>query len=369
MLFCATTAFRGELKRVVMGSVSKKGTRRILAGTCALLFASLCCNRAMAVACTTQAEMKDADRAALATAARDLATLVAAGNADGVKARTIQAVASGFDGIASDIRGLGPLLSGASLRVTAVYALDASNATPGQDQVEFFCGQAANAAHVSMSIPQLPPGRFAFVVVEATGVKEPQRLAMLLENVGGAPTAGTSSASWQLAGFFPKPLITGGHDGVWYWQKARDLHKAGENFSSYFYYETAQYLLLPADFLSSSNLDKLGQEATSVTPPGLPGAQPMEVQAGGQSLKVTNLHTVPSLSDPKAGLDLVVNYDAADVSDPAATRTKTVGLMKAMLTAHPDLKNNFRGLWVYANAPNQQPFSLELPTAQIESQQ
>ncbi len=369
MLFCAQTAFRGELKRVVMGTLGKMSVRQILPGACAVLFSALSCGQALAVACTTQAEMKEADRTALATAARDLATRMAAGDAASVKARTIAPVASSFDGIASDIHSLGPLLSGATLRVSSVYALDASNATPGQDEVEFFCGQAANAAHVSMAIPQLPPGRFAFVVVEATGVKDPQRLAMLLENVGGAPTAGASSASWQLAGFFPKPLLTGGHDGVWYWQKARDLHKAGANFSSYFYYETAQYLLLPADFVSSSNLDKLGQEATAVTPPGLPGVQPMDVQAGGQSLKVTNLHTVPSLSDPNAGLDLVVNYDAASVSDPVATRTTTVALMKAMLSAHPDLKDNFRGLWLYANAPNQQPFSLELPVAQIETQQ
>ena len=369
MLFCARTAFRGELNRVFMVTLKKMSVKPILPAVCTLLFAALSCAQALAVACTTQAEMKDADRAALANAARELATHMAAGDADGVKAKTIPAVAGNFDGIASDVRGLGPLLNGAALRVSSVYALDASNATPGQDEVEFFCGQAANAAHVSMAIPQLPPGRFAFVVVEATGVKDPQRLSMLLENVGGAPTAGASSASWQLAGFFPKPLLTGGHDGVWYWQKARDLHKAGANFSSYFYYETAQYLLLPADFVSSSNLDKLGQEATAVTPPGLPGVQPMDVQAGGQTLKVTNLHTVPSLSDPKAGLDLVINYDAASVSDPVATRTTTVALMKAMLTAHPDLKDNFRGLWLYANAPNQQPFSLELPVAQIESQQ
>ena len=369
MLFCKATAFRDELKRIRTVPAGKMSLKRIMPAASAILFAALSCGQALAVACTTQAEMKDADRAALASAARDLATRMAAGDADGVKARTLAAVASNFDGIASDIHGLGPLLTGAALRVTSVFALDASDSAPGQDQVEFFCGQAANAAHVSMAIPQLPPGRFAFVIVEATGVKDPQRLSMLLENVGGAPTAGASSASWQLAGFFPKPLLEGGHDGVWYWQKARDLHKSGANFSSYFYYETAQYLLLPADFLSSSNLDKLGQEATAVTPPGLPGAQPMDVQAGGQTLKVTNLHTVPSLSDPKAGLDLVVNYDTASVSDPVATRTTTVALMKAMLTAHPDLKDNFRGLWLYANAPNQQPFSLELPMSQIESQQ
>ena len=126
-----------------------------------------------------------------------------------------------------------------------------------------------------------------------------------------------------------------------------------------FYYQTAQYLLLPADFLSSNNLEKLGQEAVAATPPGLPGQTPMAVQVASATVNVTNLHTDASLG----GLDLVISYDAPDVSDPVQSRMKTVALMKAILTLHPELKAGFHGLWVFANAPNQHPFSLELPMA------
>jgi hypothetical protein len=184
---------------------------------------------------------------------------------------------------------------------------------------------------------------------------------MLLQNVGDSSAA---NASWQLAGFFPRPLLAAGHDGVWYWQKARTFHTAAQNWNSYFYYETAQYLLLPVDFLSSSNLDKLGQEATAVTPPGLPGQTAMAVAVAGANVNVTNLHTDASFG----GLDLVIGYDAADVSDPVQARIKTVALMKTMLALHPELKEGFHGLWVFANAPNQHPFSLELPMTQIETQ-
>ncbi len=299
-------------------------------------FLLLACSYAGAVSCTTQSEMKDVDRSALMLAARGLAQQVVAGDTAGVKARTVASVAANFDGIANTIHTVSSLLTGASLRVTAVYGLDASTALPGQDEVQFFCGQAANAAHVTFAIPQLPPGRYAFAIVEATGVKDPQRLAMLLENVGGAPVASgpgqsASTASWELAGFFPRPLLEGGHDGVWYWQKARDLHQAGQNFNAYFYYQTAQSLLLPADFLSSSNLDKLAQEATALAPPGLPGAQPMTVRAAGTAYQVTNLHTDASLAGPAGGLDLVINYDAADVGDPVQARTRTIALMKGCL--------------------------------------
>ena len=79
---------------------------------------------------------------------------------------------------------------------------------------------------------------------------------------------------------------------------------------------------------------------------------------------MTNLHTDASLG----GLDLVISYDAPDVSDPVQARMKAVAVMKAMLSLHPELKEGFHGLWVFANAKNQQPFSLELPVAQIETQ-
>ena len=39
-------------------------------------------------------------------------------------------------------------------------------------------------------------------------------------------------------------------------------NKAGHPWSAYFYYETAIYLLLPADFVDSNNFDKLIQEVT-----------------------------------------------------------------------------------------------------------
>ena len=347
---------------LILKKIAKRLARRpLLLGPVSLGLMVLIGTRAFAISCATQAEMKPADRTALTAEVLDIAGKIQATNVDAVKLRTIASVASNFDGIAGTIRSLAPELTGSTLRVTSLYSLDASNATPGQDEVQFFCGQAMNAAHVSFAIPQLPPGRYAFAIVEATGVKSPQRLSMLLQNVGESNAA---SSSWQLAGFFPRPLLAAGHDGVWYWQQARDFHRVGQNWNAYFYYVTAQFLLLPADFLSSSNLEKLGQEAAAATPAGLPGQNPMPVQVAGDSVKVTNLHTDASLG----GLDLVISYDAADVSDPVQARIKTVALMKAMLALHPELKAGFHGLWVFANAPNQHPFSLELPIAEIETQ-
>ncbi len=303
--------------------------------------------------------MKQPDRMAIADAARLIATKVQATDVNGVKAATIPSVASNFDGIASTIQAVAPNLSGASLAVTSLYDLQAKDVAPGDQTVQFFCGEAANGAHVILNIPGLPAGHFAFAIVEASGVKNPQRLSMLLE------TSGTSSAGpWQLAGFFPRPLLSDGHDGVWYWERARAFNKEGQPWNAYFYYQTAIYLLLPADFVDSNNFDKLVQEQQAAVPPGLPGEQPMTVNVGGTPVQITNLHTDSSLG----GYDLVVSYNAADVSDPVAARARTVALMKALIALHPEWKQAFHGLWVYANTPNQQHFSLELSMPQIESQ-
>jgi hypothetical protein len=312
-----------------------------------------------AVSCTTQAEMKEPMRTAIASAARQIATKMQASDVSGVRSQTIAGVASNFDRIASTIQGIAPGIKGAALNVTSVYELQAADAQPGDDTVQFFCGEAANGAHVIFNIPHLPAGHFAFAIVEATGVKNPERLAILLES-----SSPQDSGNWQLAGLFPRPLLADGHDGVWYWEKARGYNKAGQPWNAFFYYQTAIYLLLPADFVDSNNFDKLIQEQNAATPPGLPGAQPMSLNVAGSLVNVTNIHTDSTFG----GYDLVVQYQTEDVSDPVKARAKTVALMKALLNMHPEWKDGFHGLWVFANAPNQQPFSLELSMPQIASQ-
>jgi len=93
-------------------------------------------------------------------------------------------------------------------------------------------------------------------------------------------------------------------------------------------------------------------------------AQPMIVNVAGSPVSVSNIHTDSTFG----GFDLVVRYETDDVSNMAATRTKSVALMKALLTLHPEWKEGFHGMWVFANAPNQQPFSLELSMPQIAAQ-
>ena len=310
--------------------------------------------QAWAVACKTQAAMSEAERNALVQAARNIATDVQGGRTADLQAATVPAVASNFQPIQQSAAALMPLITGATITVNAVYQLDASDAKPGEDQTQFFCDSGDTSSHVTFSIQHLPPGQFAFALLHATGVAKPQQLALLLQQ----QAAGTP---WQLAGFFPKPLTVAGHDGLWYWKQARAYTQKKQPWNAWFSYTNAFYLLEPAGFFSSSNLEKLVDEQQAAHPADLPGKAPLTVTASGAPEKITSLRT----DDALGGLDLVLHYDAAGSTDPVAARAHAVAVMKALLALHPELREGFHGLWAFADAGSGQPFSLELPMQEL----
>jgi hypothetical protein len=307
--------------------------------------------RMLAVSCTTQSQMTEAERTALMQSAHNLASAVQSGNASAVQALTIAKVKTQFDPIANTIEQTSPLLAGATITIDALYGLDASDLKTAAEDTVFYCGVANSPVHVDVTIPQLPQGQYALALVHATGVKQPQQMAFLLQKNG----------DWQLAGLFVKPLLLAGHDSVWYWTKARAFNQKNQKWNAYFYYTTAAYLASPADFMTSANLDKLNQEAQTAKPDGLPGAQPMVITSGNNTFPVSQIHTDGSLG----GLDLVLRYSTAETSDPVATRARNLELMKATLQAHPELREGFHGLWVFAEAPNQRPYGNELAMSEI----
>ena len=306
-----------------------------------------------AVSCTLQGEMTPQTRASMEQAARALLQQVAAGSAAQVRASTIPTVAAQFQSIANNIQRLAPLISGAAITIDAMYSLDASDLQQQQSEVQFFCDSQNASLHEEVGIPGLPPGAYGLVVAHATGVKAPQQFGLLLQRTG--PT------QWKLAGFFSKPLEDAGHGSLWYWTKARQYAQKGQAWNAHFYYRIAADLALPVGFISTPNLQKLLQEQSEVKAQGLPGTAPAVLTHNGQSYTITGLRTDSSLG----GLDLVVEYSVPDVSDPVATRTRILGLMSAMLAEYPQLREAFHGLWVFANAPGQQPFAIEQPMDQI----
>ncbi|MGB9031707.1 MAG: hypothetical protein WCC27_16420 [Acidobacteriaceae bacterium] len=312
---------------------------------------------AFGVSCMTESQMSDAQRTTLQQSAQMLGDNVKAANAAAVRAQTIAAVAAQFDGIANSIQTMNASIQRAALTVDALYLLDATD-LKAAEETQFFCGVTGSPLTVEITIPALPPGKYALAILHATGVPQPQQLSLVMQN----DPAG--SADWKLAGFFTKPMTMGGHDGVWFWSQARDYAAKKQLWDAWFYYQTAQYLLDPVDFISSPNLQKLQREAEQARPANLPGADPVRLSSGTQTFDIVSLHT-GELSNQ---LDLVVTYNATPGQDPVAARAQVTAVMRALLEQHPELQTAFHGLWVYAATPgNRSPFALELPMSQIQT--
>jgi hypothetical protein len=309
---------------------------------------------ANAAVCTTQAQMAPAQRDALVNTSRSLMSQVQHGDISGLRSNTIPAVAAEFDGIASSVSSLEPIIQSASITVDAVYDLDASGEAAGSPRTDFFCGSPV----VAMNFTNLPPGKYGLAIVHATGVQAPQQVALIL--------AKTADNRWMLGGFFAKPMTESGHDGLWYWSAARKYAQSNQNWDAWFYYRVAAGLLSPVDFLSSPNLQKLQRETDQSRPANLPGDKPVALNAQGSVFQVTAIDTTTALGS----FDLDVHYlpnaaQAAQLRDRQGARDQVVEVMAALLALHPELHDAFHGMWVHADQGDASLFALELPMNSI----
>lgn len=310
---------------------------------------------AYAVSCTTQAQMNATDRNALAGAARSMMNQVQIGDVNALKAVTLPAVAADFNGIASSVQNLAPMVQRATVTVDALYDLDASTGE-ASGNAQFFCGSPV----VVLNFSNLPPGHYALVLLHATGVEKPQQVSLIL--------AQGPDKRWLLAGFFAKPMIEAGHDGLWYWVSARKYAQSNRKWAAWFYYRLAAGLLQPLDNLSSPNLQKLQQETEQVKPSNLPADHPFTLSAVGGAFQITAVDTTTQFG----ALDLDVHYtptptQAAQLRNPPEARKQVVDVMSTLLVQHPELHNAFHGMWVHADQGDVSLFALELPMEQIAS--
>jgi hypothetical protein len=161
-----------------------------------------------------------------------------------------------------------------------------------------------------------------------------------------------------------RPGVLDGKDGVWWWTRARELAKndqpQGQSWPAWYAYEVARGLLLPVDFLSSPNLEKLNQEQLAIK--NAPrDAFPLMLPDGARTWKIDAVRLDATLLHA----DLGVVYESTGVADPAAQRTEAIAVLSAMLKAQPGLRQDFHGLWAYAVKDGKPAPVIELPMGQI----
>ncbi len=315
--------------------------------------------------CTTQARMSDSVRNDLSGVATNLAQAVKDGSAARLQAATIAefASASSFAPIASAVQTTAPQLVSDGLRVTQVYELDARGRKAGDtSEADFTCALTGTTAETDFSISGLPPGLYGFAMVEATGDR-PWLLSFLLRQDSGV---------WKMAGFYPRVRSAAGHDGLWYWTSARADVKAKELWLAWLLYGEADTLLRPANFATSTNLDRLRAEQTAAAPPelinGIGPELPLVIKASngkGAAAEYSFTSIAAEGSEDGRQLKLVLHITADYLADPVAAKARNRAAASALLDAHTDLRQDFNSVWVFADSAGHEPLLTEQPISEI----
>lgn len=311
--------------------------------------------------CTTQSQMSEVDRNALASVGRDIAARVQSNDAAGLKAETVAEFASNFGPLQNLVAETAPKLTGGTLSVDQVYLLDASQLKAGSE-AQFFCTLNKSANGAEFLIPGLAPGAYGFAVVDVAVSPTPWVIPMLLRREQGR---------WLLAGIYPRATQAAGHDGLWYWREARRLAAEKQKWNAWIYYGEAEALLKPANFVQSTHLEKLRDEQRANAPPalsaGVANDVPLVVKGpDGKEYQFTALGTDDTLSKDK--IDLSAHLRVDQIGDAASARKRNEDAMRALLAAYPELRGSFHGIWVVAEAAGSQgtaPFATEQPISEL----
>jgi hypothetical protein len=295
-------------------------------------------------------------RTALEATAKRYFDIAARGDSAALRQNVIPSLAANFGGIEAAVKENQPSFSGAQATVRPPFLLTAEGNQP-LARAEFLCGVFGSNGQTRDSavfiFPNLPPGKYAVAVVDAKGT-DARTVTMILQQLG---------ADWKLAGFYVRSPQVNGHDAVWFTQRARELKAKGQNRNAWLYFREAIMLSTPADFMSTLSTDKLYEEAQPVQPSDLPvDGNIVDLTASGTTYKLTAIFPQNVGGD----LDLVVKYQAADISNTAQTFQMNNALIKALVAKFPEFRDAFAGVVARAVDPSGQDYGSMLPMKDIK---
>jgi len=312
---------------------------------------------AAAQTCQTADDIDAPIRTALETAARHYFDAASHGDSATLKQNSIASLAAGFGGIEAAVKDNQAVLSSAQAAIRPPFLLTAEGTQPVA-RAEFLCGVFGTSGQTSKStvfvFNNLPPAKYAVVVVDAKGARDGRTLTMILQQAG---------TDWKLAGFYIRSSQVNGHDSAWFTQRAREFKTKGQTHNSWLYFREAIALDSPADFMSTLSTDKLYDEAQAVQPSDLPvNGKSVDFSVGGTSYKLTDVLPLNVGNE----LELVVRYQAADVSNTAQTFQINTSIIKGLVSKFPELRDAFDGVVARGVEPSGRDFGTMLPMKTIK---
>lgn len=301
--------------------------------------------------------MEPSVRAALESAATRYFEMSARGDVSALKQNSIPSVVANFGGIESAVKENQPAFAGGKGTVRPPFLLTAEDAEP-LPHAEFLCGVFGKSGQTEDSavfiLDNLPPGKYGVAIVDVNGDKGAKTLTFVLQLVGN---------DWKLAGFYARSSQAAGHDSAWFAQRARDFKAKGQQHDAWLYYREAIALGAPVDFMTTLATDKLYDESLSAQPADMPAhGNTIDLSAGGKVYHLMDIFPLAVAGD----VDVVVKYQAADVSDTARTFQENTALIKALVAKYPELRQAFAGAIARAVEPGGRDFGTLLAMKDIK---
>ena len=322
----------------------------------AVLLLPLFTRYGLAQTCQSASEMEAPVKSGLESAAQRYFAMTAKGDVAGLQQSSIPSVASNFGGIEAAIKDVQPRIAGAQPTLRSSWLLQASSDL--KDKAEFLCGvfgahgQTANSAAFQLS--NLSAGNYAIAIFDVAGTKAPETVSFVLQQAG---------TEWKLAGFYAKPAAINGHDGAWFADRARQFQAKGQNRNAWLYFMQARDLVSPLTFMSTAMTDQLYDEMQPVQASDLPvNGSTVDLQVGGKVEKLTSIFPAGFGDD----LDLVVKYQAPDVSNTGATFQANMAVIKAVVAKYPEFRDAFAGVIARAVDPSGRDYGTLLPMKDIK---
>jgi len=312
----------------------------------------------LAQTCFTSDDMDAATRSALQAAGNRYFEMVTRGDVASLKQNSIPAVASNFAAIEESIKENQANLAGAHAKARDPFLLKAEGTAP-LPKAEFLCGvfgangQTKNSAE--FIIPNLPPGSYGIVTLDITTQKSPYTLAFVLQQQG---------TDWKIGGFFLKATEIASHNSDWFLSQARSFKAKGQTHNAWLYFIQGRELAMAVPFMYTQATDKLYDEAQTVKPSDFPvnGSTADLIAANGKTYKLTTVFPLEVGQD----LDLVVKYQAADVSNTGQTFQENMNVMRALVAKFPELRDAFTGVVARAVQPDGKDYGSLMPMKDIK---
>ncbi len=194
-------------------------SRRLASILIGLSFWAFSAGSARAQSCDTSGDLDDATRAAVTNTAQRYFDMAAKGDVAGLRQNAIPSLAAAFATAEALVQNRQADLAGAQATVKSIFLLEADGAAP-LPHAEFYCGVFGKNGQTSGSavftFDNLPPGKYAVVLLDAALPKARTSFSVILEQAG---------TEWKLGDLYIEMAQVAGHDSDWFAAHARETKR------------------------------------------------------------------------------------------------------------------------------------------------